>query len=146
MSAPEFSVNGEAFVVVPLREYEALRRLANTAEEAADEADALRIYKEHVSAKARGEALSMPAAQWKRIDEGASPLRKVREYRALTQIELARRFGVKPSHICVIETGRRAGTTQTLMALAKALGAPAGVFGGGVRVSAVRPGEPTLAI
>jgi hypothetical protein len=37
MSAPEFSVNGEAFVVVPLREYGALRRLADTAA-AADEA------------------------------------------------------------------------------------------------------------
>jgi hypothetical protein len=88
MSAPEFSVNGEAFVVVPLREYEALRRLADTAEEAVDDADALRIYEEHLSAKARDEALSMPAAQWKRIDEGASPLRVVREYRTLTQIEL----------------------------------------------------------
>jgi DNA-binding XRE family transcriptional regulator len=130
MSAPEFTVNGEAFVVVPLREYEALRRLADTAEDAADEADALRIYEEHLSAKARNEALSMPAAQWKRIDEGASPLRVAREYRALTQIEPARRSGVKPSHISAIENGRRAGTTQTLMALAKALGAPLGVLAG----------------
>jgi transcriptional regulator with XRE-family HTH domain len=72
----------------------------------------------------------MPAAQWKRIDEGASPLRVVREYRALTQIELARRSGVKPSHISAIENGRRAGTTQALMALAKALGAPLGVLAG----------------
>ncbi len=130
MSAPEFSVNGEAFVVVPLREYEALRRLADTAEEAADEADALRLYEEHVCAKARGEALSMPAADWNRIREGASPLRVVREYRALTQIALARRSGVKPSHISAMETGRRTGTTQTLLALAKALGAPRGVLAG----------------
>jgi DNA-binding XRE family transcriptional regulator len=130
MSAPEFSVNGEAFVVVPLREYKALRRLADTAEEAADEADALKLYEEHLSAKARGEALSMPAVDWKRIREGASPLRVVREYRALTQIELARLSGVKQPHISAIETGRRAGTTQTLIALAKALRVPLGVLAG----------------
>ncbi len=104
--------------------------MADTAEAAADEADALRLYEEHLSAKARGEALSMPAADGKRIDEGASPLRVVRDYRALTQIALARRSGVKRSHISAIETGRRAGTTQTLMALAKALGAPLGVLAG----------------
>ncbi len=60
-------------MVAPLREYE-----ADTAEEAADEADALRLYEDHLSAKARGEALSMPAADWTRIREGASPLRVVR--------------------------------------------------------------------
>ncbi len=54
----------------------------------------------------------------------------VRDYRALTQIALARLSGVKPSHISAIENGRRAGTTQTLMALAKALGAPLGVLAG----------------
>ncbi len=72
----------------------------------------------------------MPAADWKRIDEGASPLRVARDYRALTQIEPARRSGIKPSHISAIETGRHAGTTQTLLALAKALGAPLGVLAG----------------
>jgi len=40
MAAPQFTANGEAFVVVPLREYEALRRLAEEAGDAADEADA----------------------------------------------------------------------------------------------------------
>jgi DNA-binding XRE family transcriptional regulator len=70
------------------------------------------------------------AADGTRIDEGASPPRVVRDYRALTRIEPARRSGVKPSHISAIETGRRAGTTQTLMALAKALGTPLGVLAG----------------
>ncbi len=83
-----------------------------------------------LSTKARGEALSIPAVDWKRIDEGASPLRVVRDYRALTQIELARRSGFKPSHISAIETGRRAGTIQMLIALAKALRVPLGVLAG----------------
>jgi len=65
-----------------------------------------------------------------RIDEGASPLRVVRDYRTLTEIEPARRSGVKPSHISAIETGRPAGTTRTILALAKALGAPLGVLAG----------------
>jgi mRNA interferase RelE/StbE len=124
MSAPEFMANGEAFVVVPLREYQALRRLAEEAEDAADEADARRLHDEHLAAKARGEWLSMPAAQWDRIREGASPVRVIREYRGLTQTRLAQQSGVDQSQISAIENNRRTGTAATLKAIAKALGAP----------------------
>lgn len=124
MDAPEFMANGEAFVVIPRSEYEALRRLADAAEDAADEADARRLHEDSLSAKAHGEWLSMPAAQWDRIREGVSPVRVIREYRGLTQTRLASQSGVEQSLISAIENNRRTGTALTLKAIAAALGAP----------------------
>jgi mRNA interferase RelE/StbE len=77
-----------------------------------------------MAANARGEWLSMPAAQWDRIRDGVSPVRVIREYRGLTQTRLARESGVDQSQISAIENSRRTGTAATLKAIAKALGAP----------------------
>ena len=54
----------------------------------------------------------------------------VRGYRGLTWAGLGRRSGVKHSHISAIENGKRTGSTQILMALAKALQAPLEVLVG----------------
>jgi len=124
MDVPEFMANGEAFIVVPLREYQALRRLAEAAEDAADEADALRVHNGYLTAKARGEGLSMPRAEWDRIRAGESPVRVIREFRGLTQTRLAQDSGVDQPQISAIETNRRTGTAATLKAIARALGAP----------------------
>ncbi len=99
-------------------------RLAEEAEDAGDEADARRLHDDHMAANARGEWLSMPAAQWDRIRDGVSPVRVIREYRGLTQTRLARESGVDQSQISAIENSRRTGTAATLKAIAKALGAP----------------------
>jgi transcriptional regulator with XRE-family HTH domain len=55
-------------------------------------------------------------------------VRKCREYRLLTQSELARRTGLEPSAICHIETNRRAPSFWTLRALVFSLGVSADVI------------------
>ena len=124
MTAARFAVNNEDFVVIPLREYEALRRLADAAEDVDEEAHAADVYARHLAQQAAGEALSLPADQWHRIRAGASPLRVIREHRGLTQIQLAERSGIDQPQLSGIENKKRIGTVQTLKALARALNAP----------------------
>ena len=128
MDAPQFMANGEAFVVVPLREYQALRRLAEDVEDAANEADARLVHDELQAATSRGEGLSMPRAEWDRIRAGESPVRVIREYRGLTQTRLVAESGLDQPLISAIENTPRTGTAATLKAIAKALGAPLDVL------------------
>jgi len=72
----------------------------------------------------------MPRDQWARIRAGESALRVIREYRGLTQAQLAEKAGIEQPQISAIENGRRTGTAQTLKALATALGAPLEVLVG----------------
>ena len=128
MNAPHFTANGETFVVIPLSEYEGFLRLAEKAEDAADEA----VMEEWEAAKARGEDLSMPRDQWARVRAGESPVRVIHEYRGLTQAQLGEKAGVDQSQISTIESGKRKGAIGTLKALAKALGSPVDVLVEGI--------------
>lgn len=44
-----------------------------------------------------------------------------REYRELTQVELAKKAGIDRSYLSDLERGKRQGTTKTMKAIAKAL-------------------------
>ncbi|MDK9721350.1 MAG: helix-turn-helix transcriptional regulator [Rhodospirillales bacterium] len=52
---------------------------------------------------------------------GASPMKVLRQYRKMTQAELASSAGIAKLYLSQIETGRRTGSVETLRALAKAL-------------------------
>ncbi len=82
-------------------------------EEAAD----LAIYEE---ARAREEE-AFPLALAERLVAGAHPMKVFREYRGLTQAELARQVGLSPMYVSQIETGRRGGSTKALRRIAAAL-------------------------
>ncbi len=86
-------------------------------QEAAEEAADLAAYEE---ARAREEE-AFPLALAERLVAGAHPIKVFREYRGMTQAELARQVGLSPMYISQIETGRRGGSTKALRRIAAAL-------------------------
>jgi transcriptional regulator with XRE-family HTH domain len=53
--------------------------------------------------------------------EGENPVKVWREYRRLTQHQLAEAAGISTPYLSQIETNKRAGATEVLAAIAKAL-------------------------
>lgn len=70
---------------------------------------------------ASGEEEIIPASIVNRLLDGETPLRVWREFRELTQTDLARLSGVNPIQIVDIEAARKSGSVGTLRKLAAAL-------------------------
>ena len=103
------------WAVLPYAEYEHLMALL---EDMQDAGDAQRI----MSNLARGVDEALPQAVAQRLLNDEAPLRVWREYRGLSQTQLAEAAGVTQAMVTMIETGRRKGQTSTLKRLADALG------------------------
>ncbi len=104
--------NGERlFAVIPWEDYERLR-------DAAEMDDDVRLYDE---ALARDEE-RFPLELVDRLLADENPIRVFREYRDMTQRELAQKVGVNPAYLSQIETGRRGGSSKVLRSIANALG------------------------
>lgn len=86
-------------------------------EDAAD-GEAVRRFR---AALAAGEEELLPADLVDRLLSGENPLRVWREYRGLTIKALAEEAGVASSYLSQTETGKRAGTVETLGRLASIL-------------------------
>jgi DNA-binding XRE family transcriptional regulator len=100
-------------VTIPQAEYE---RLVADSEMLAD----LAAYD-----AARAEAgEGMPLAVFSRIVSGENPVKVIREWRGLTQAELARRADMHRVQLHYIETGKSRGSVETLKAMAVALDVP----------------------
>ena len=99
-------------VTIPKAEYERLRAL----EDAADIQAALAVEARIAS----GEEEIIPASVVNRLLDGETPLRVWREFRELTQTDLARLSGVNPIQIVDIEAARKSGSVGTLRKLAAA--------------------------
>ncbi len=105
--------------ILPREEYEALLTRAAEADEDAGTA--------RLVARARKQATIeelIPKAVVDRIAEGENPLRVLREWRDVTQMELAYRSDISQGYISDIENGRRVGTPETLRRIANALKVP----------------------
>ena len=63
-----------------------------------------------------------PAEIRQRIVDGESPVRVFRDYREMSQAALAKKSGISKTMISHIESGRKQGSTKTLVKIAKALG------------------------
>ena len=116
-SAPQAirGADGEpAFAVLPWPEYEAL---VEAAEDASDSAHAAALSRRIDT----GEEEVFPAALIARIEAGDSPLRVFRDYRGLTQKELATAAHVNQGYLSEIETGAKTASVKTLRALARYL-------------------------
>ena len=100
-------------ITIPRAEYERLV-------EAADELAAVIAYDRAVAAGGEG----MPHEVLARIVGGESPVRVIREWRGLAAAELARRAGLHRVQVHDIETGKSAGSAQTLKRIAEALDVP----------------------
>lgn len=106
--------------IMPRKDYEALVAKAAEADEDAGTA--------RLVARARKEiadgAPLFPKEIADRIANGESPIRVLRGWKNLTQLELSYRTNISQSHISDIESGRRTGTPATLRAIATALKVP----------------------
>lgn len=102
------------YAVIPYREYVRLIEAAEMQEDIA-EYDRIKARIE------RGEEELLPAEMVRRLVAGEHPLLVWREYRGLTQAQLAEAAGVGQSYIAMIEKGERQGSVPKLRAMARAL-------------------------
>jgi transcriptional regulator with XRE-family HTH domain len=72
----------------------------------------------------------LPAVVWHAIESGEHPIRAIREFCCLTQIDLAGRAGLRQHDIGDIEARRETGSTASLKAIATALGVPLNILAG----------------
>ena len=68
-----------------------------------------------------GEEELIPSEVVYAILESENPIKVWREYRGLTQQQLAHAAGISKPYLSQIETGKRKGTTEILSAIAKVL-------------------------
>lgn len=113
MTKPQtITLAGEAYVVVPLSEYEELR---NAVDEDERDAAAMRRVLEDPDEE------SVPIELVDRLLAGENPVRVWREYRGLTGVELAAAAGVAASYLSAMENRKKPGSINALKRLATAL-------------------------
>jgi hypothetical protein len=106
--------------ILPRKEYEALAAKAAEADEDAGTARLVARARREIAAGAP----LIPKAVVDRIVKGENPLRVLREWRDMTQLELGRRTDIGQGYISDLESGRRKGTAAALKRLADALKVP----------------------
>jgi len=122
MNAPQIikTSTGEELVVIPKADYEALLRAA---EEALEDAADVAIYDERKAELKKEKAL--PADVTMDILRGSSRLKALRNWRKLTQAELADAIGVSQGFLSDLESNRRKPSARTSTMLSQALDVPA---------------------
>ncbi len=102
------------YAVIPYELYEQL----------VEDAETLQDIRDIDEIKARiesGEEELIPAHVPYAIIDGENPVKVWREYRGLTQQQLAEAAGISAAYLSQIETGKRAGKTAVLQAIARAM-------------------------
>lgn len=110
MSAQKIELLDKPYILIPEEEYEKL------IEHIEDLEDIEAVRK---SIESNEEAL--PYDIVKQIIDGESPVKVYREYRGLTQKQLAEKVDVSEPYISMIEAGERTGTKSILKKIALAL-------------------------
>jgi DNA-binding XRE family transcriptional regulator len=89
-----------------------------------EQAEMLEDIRDYDTAKAaieNGEDELIPSEVVFAILDGGNPIKVWREYRGLTQQQLAAAAGISKPYLSQIETGKRTGTAEILSAIARAL-------------------------
>ncbi|MEW6029071.1 MAG: helix-turn-helix domain-containing protein [Chloroflexota bacterium] len=86
-----------------------------------EELEDIRDYDAAKAELERGEDELIPAEVVFAILDGENPVKAWREFRGLTQQQLADAAGISKPYLSQIETGKRKGSADILSALAKAL-------------------------
>ena len=102
------------WAILPYEEYLKLIEQAELLED-------IHAFDQISAAIERGEEELIPAEVVNAIIDGKNPIKVWREYRSLTQQELANIVGISKPYLSQLETGKRTGTTEVLSAIAKAL-------------------------
>ena len=106
--------------ILPRKEYEALAAKAAGADEDIGTARLVASARKEIAA---GTPL-IPKVFVDRIANGESPLRVLREWRDMTQLELSFKTDIGQGYISDLEVGRRKGTTAVLKKIAAAMNVP----------------------
>ncbi len=88
--------------------------------EAMEDADTMKVVAEHRANPTEG----IPDAFMGRLLDRENPVLVYRDWRGLTQTELARKAGLHRVQVHDIETGKRRGSVDTLKKIAEALNVP----------------------
>jgi len=116
MSAQIIEKNGKAeFAVVPIDEYNLLL-------EKAEELDDMTAFDKAMHELDAGQDELVPAEVAKRlVGSKESPLKVWREFRGMTQEQLAEQAGISQGQVALIESRKREGKVSVLKGLANAL-------------------------
>lgn len=106
--------------IMPRADYEALLARLAEAEEDAGTARLIARAEEEIAAGAP----VFPKSVADRVADGASPIRVFREWRGMTQVQLAAAAGLGQGYVSDLEKGRRRGTPDVLDRVATALRVP----------------------
>jgi DNA-binding XRE family transcriptional regulator len=106
--------------ILPRKEYEALAAKAGEADENTGTARLIARARKEIAA---GAAL-IPKQCVDRIANGENALRVLREWRGVTQLDLAAKTSIGQGYLSDLENGRRNGTTAALRKIAEALKVP----------------------
>jgi DNA-binding XRE family transcriptional regulator len=101
---------GKPFAVVPWSDYQ--RLLQNT-----EMLEDVRVFD---AAKARSEE-AFPPAVATRLVKGENPIRVFRDYRQMTQQQLAKKAHIARAYLAELETGRKQGSVAVLKNIADVL-------------------------
>ena len=117
----QFKKTGKGEVaILPRKEYEALVAKAAEADEDAGTARLVARARKEI---AEGTAV-IPFDAINRIAEGEHPVRVIREWREITQLQLAQKASIRQGYISDLENGRRKGTVAALKEIARVLEVP----------------------
>jgi Helix-turn-helix len=111
---------GEELVVLPRAEYE---MLLNHADREAEDAEDVAIYDTRRAELAAG-GVVLPPEVSAAILRGESRLKAIRNWRGETQLHVTFKTGLGQGYLSDLESGRRAGTPETMAKLAQALDVP----------------------
>jgi transcriptional regulator with XRE-family HTH domain len=113
--------NGEQMVMLPRADYDRLIGKKSRTGISEDEIDR-RAAQEILDRIEAGEEQTYPAELVDRLIAGEHPVKVFRNFKKLSQRQLAEKAGIDPVYLSQIETGRRRGGAETRHALAVALG------------------------
>jgi DNA-binding Xre family transcriptional regulator len=113
------SPTGEDMVVMSRADYDLLLLASRDEED-----DDIALYDARKAELAGHHDTALPADVSALMLRGYTRLKAIRNWRKLTQSDLARATGIGQGYLSDLETQRRAGAPDTLAALAKALDVP----------------------
>lgn len=115
------TASGEV-AILPRAEYERLKALEQEAKEDAGTARLVAQAKKEVA----GGAPLLPMEVVERLANGENPIRVLRKFRGLSQVELAATegIGITQNYLSDLETGKRKGPLALHQKFAQALGVP----------------------